>query len=145
MDERPPVIPSTMKVSELFQRITDRDPELNRRQASLIVDAKGSLAGIITRNDMLRALEQPTDENLSVLDAGTQKLIVTYPDELLLDAVTKMAQHNIGRLPVVNREDETEIAGYIGRSSVMAARRKKIEEEEIREHGFVGSKAHVAP
>jgi hypothetical protein len=32
-------------------------------------------------------------------------------------------RHNIGRLPVVSRADPKELAGYLGRSSVMAARR----------------------
>ena len=92
---------------------------------------------------MLHALEQKNHDNPTVLDVGTQSLIVAYRDELLLDAVTKMAQHNIGRLPVVNRKNQTEIVGYIGRSSVMMARRKKIEEEELREKGFAGRNAHV--
>lgn len=143
MDSNPPTIPSSMKVRELFRRISERDPELNRRQAILIVDAEENLAGIITRNDLLRSLEQNTEDTLTVLDAGTRKLIVSYPEDLLLDAVTKMAQHNIGRLPVVNHEDETEILGYIGRSSVMAARRKKIEDEEVREHGLRTKKVHI--
>jgi chloride channel protein, CIC family len=141
MDSNAPTVPSSMKVVELFHRIADRDPELNRRQATLIVDDNGDLAGIITRNDMVRSLEQDTENKLTVLEAGTQKLVVTYPDELLLEAVTKMAQHNIGRLPVVSRGNKSKIVGYIGRSSVMAARRKKIDEEEVREHGFTLRKA----
>ncbi|HTP13132.1 MAG TPA: chloride channel protein, partial [Bacteroidota bacterium] len=58
MDTNPPVVQATMKVSELFQRIAQRDRTLNRRQATLIVDSEGKLAGIITRKDLLRAMEQ---------------------------------------------------------------------------------------
>ncbi len=137
MDNNPPVVPATMKVSELFQRVAQRDRNLNRRQATLIVDAEGRLAGIITRKDLLRAMEQNINPEPTVLEAGTRDLIVTYPDELLLDPVSKMAQHDIGRLPVVSREDNAKILGYIGRWSVMAARQKRIEEEVVRERGIV--------
>lgn len=143
MDTRPPMVSASLKVTELFQRIADRDPELNRRQATLIVDANNELSGIITRNDLLRALEQDRDGALTVLEAGSRTLIVTYADELLLDAVSKMAQHNVGRLPVVSRENESQIVGYIGRSSVMAARRMKIDDEQLREQGLSERREHA--
>jgi CIC family chloride channel protein len=145
MDVNPPTVSASMKVAELSRRITVRDHELNRKQATLIVDDEGRLAGIITRNDLLRALETDTAHAMTVLDAGTRTLIVAHPDELLLDAVVKMAQHNIGRLPVVSRDNHAEIVGYIGRSSVMAARRKKIEDEELRERGWKPKQAKASP
>jgi H+/Cl- antiporter ClcA len=136
MDQHPPTIPATMKVSELADRIANRDPELTRRQGTLIVDEHGSLAAIITRGDLVRALEQLPNE-LTVLDAGTQNVIVTFPDEILHEAVTRMVRNDIGRLPVVERQNPRHILGYMGRASVMTARLRRHDEEHEREPGWL--------
>ena len=78
--------------------------------------------GIITRGDVVRALENTTNGDLTVLEAGSRNLIIAYPDEVLHDAVTKMVRHNIGRLPVVSRRSPRQLLGYLGRSAVMTAR-----------------------
>ncbi len=137
MDTEPPSVPASMKVGELSDRIAHRDPRLSRRQGLAVVDDEGKLAGIITRGDVLRAIEQGADGNTTVLDAGTRRLVVAYPDELLGEAVTKMLRHDIGRLPVVTREDPRRLVGYLGRASVMAARLRRLEEEQVREQGIV--------
>jgi len=138
MDRDVPTIHATMKVKELSDKIAHHDPRLTRRQGLPIVDETGKLVGIITRGDVLQALEQGMkDDNTTVLDAGSRSLVVTYPDELLHDAVTKMLRNNIGRLPVVSRKDARQLIGYLGRSSVMAARLRRLEEEHVREQGLI--------
>jgi len=136
MDKEPPVVPASMKVTELSDRIAHRDPQLSRRQGIAVVDDEGQLVGIITRGDVLRAIEQGADGNTTVIDAGSRQLVVTYPDELLGEAVTKMLRNDIGRLPVVSRDDPRRLLGYLGRASVMAARLRRLEEEHVREHGL---------
>ncbi|HEX2867441.1 MAG TPA: CBS domain-containing protein [Ignavibacteriales bacterium] len=44
-------------------------------------------------------------------------LWVTYPEETVQAAAMKMARNNIGRLPVVDRNNPKELLGYFGRSS----------------------------
>lgn len=136
MDQRPPTITSAMKVSDLSDRIARHDPELIGRQGTLIVDQENNLAGIITRGDLVRALEQ-LPENATVLEAGTRSLIVAYPDEILHEAVTRMVRNDIGRLPVVERKNPRKIIGYLGRASVMTARLRRLEEEHDREVGWL--------
>jgi H+/Cl- antiporter ClcA len=136
MDTQPPVVPASMKVTELSDRIAHRDPQLSRRQALAVLDEEGRLVGIITRGDVLRAIEQGADGDTTVLDAGSRRLIVTYPDELLGEAVTKMLREDIGRLPVVSRDDPRRLLGYLGRAAVMAARLRRLEEEHVREQGI---------
>ncbi len=70
------------------------------------------------------------------MEAGKRNPIVTYSDELLHDAITKMLKHDIGRLPVVDREHPRRILGYLGRANVMAARSQHIDEENVRERGM---------
>jgi len=137
MDGNVPTIQASMKVSELSDRLAHRDPYLTRRQGTPIVDDEGRLAGIITRGDVVRALEEQGQNGMTVLEAGSRELIVTYPDELLYEAVSKMLRNDIGRLPVVSRKNPRELLGYLGRAAVMAARLKQHEEEHVREPGWL--------
>ena len=102
---------------------------------TLIVDDEGNLAGIITRGDLVRALEKSPD-GYTVLEAGSRHLIVAFPDEILHEAVTRMVRHDIGRLPVVRRDNPQQLLGYLGRASIMTARLRRHEEENQRERGW---------
>jgi CBS domain-containing protein len=135
MDNNPPTVPADMSVTRFSDLIARGDPQLCRRQGTLIVDDEGRLSGIITRGDVVRALQQKSALTMTVLDAGKKEPIVTYPDELLHDAIAKMLSHDIGRLPVVERQNPRQIVGYLGRGNVVAARAKHIEEEHLRERG----------
>jgi CIC family chloride channel protein len=139
MDPAAPIIPARMTVSQLSEMIANDDPAVARRQGTIIVDAKNHLAGIITRGDVVRSLEKNAAGTTTVLEAGKQDLIVTFADELLHDAVKKMLNNNIGRLPVVDRSDPKRVIGYLGRANILAARLKQHEEEELRERGAVVS------
>jgi H+/Cl- antiporter ClcA/CBS domain-containing protein len=138
MDVNPPVAPARMTVGELSERIAQGDPLLATRQGTLLLDAENNLAGIVTRGDLLKALQQdPTGQRLLV-EAGSSKPIVAFADEPLNDAINRMLKNNIGRLPVVDRSNPQQAVGYIGRSNVMAARARRLEEEELREGGALG-------
>jgi H+/Cl- antiporter ClcA len=141
MDANPPTVPARMKVTELSDLIANGDPELSHRQGTLIVDEDGKLAGIITRGDLIRALDKSPDGR-TVLEAGSQHLIVTFPDEILHDAVTRMVHHDIGRLPVVRRNNPQDLVGYLGRASIMTARLRRHEEEHHREAGWLQALSH---
>ena len=136
MDRNPPTVPAQMKVSELSDLIANGDPKLSHRQGTLIVDETGQIAGIITRGDLVRAIEKAPD-GCTVGEAGTRNLIVAFPDEILHEAVTRMVRHDIGRLPVVRRDNPLMIVGYLGRASVMTARLRRHEEEHHREPGWL--------
>ena len=136
MDRNPPTVPGQMKVSELTDLIANGHPELSHRQGTLIVDDEGQLAGIITRGDLLRAIDK-CPNGCTVLEAGTRHLIVTYADEVLHEAVTRMVHHDIGRLPVVRRDNPQKLVGYLGRASVMTARLRRHQEEYQREPGWL--------
>ena len=136
MDRNPPTVPAQMKVSELSDLIANGHPDLSHRQGTLIADEDGNLAGIITRGDLLRAIEK-NPNGCTVLEAGSRHLIVTFADEILHDAVTRMVHHDIGRLPVVRRDNPQKIVGYLGRASIMTARLRRHEEEHHRESGWL--------
>ena len=137
MDRTPPRISAHMRVGDLAERIARRDPEVCRHEALLVVDDHEQLLAIITRGDILRALDREPSGVATVLESGSAKLIVTYPDEILSDAAHKMLRHNVGRLPVVDRADPRRILGYLGRPNIMAARLRRLEEEHVREPGWI--------
>jgi H+/Cl- antiporter ClcA len=137
MDRDVPTLPADMRIGELAERIAGRDPMVSRHQGMIIVDSDGRLAGVITRGDVLRALDQDPSGAMSVLEAGSHKLVVTYPDEVLHEASAKMLRNNIGRLPVVDRKDPRRVVGYLGRPGIMAARLRRLEEEHVREPGWM--------
>ena len=138
MDQDAPKLAQDMKVRELADRIARGDPEVRKHQGLFVMDANGKLAGVITRGDVMRALDEDPSGAMTVLDAGTKKVVVTYPDELLHDASVKMLRNDIGRLPVVDPEDPGRVVGYLGRAGIMAARLRRLEEEHVREPGWIG-------
>ena len=137
MEREAPVLPAGIPVRELAERIARHEPEVSRHQGMLLMDADKRLAGIITRGDILRSLDEDPSGAMTLLEAGSRKMIVTYPDETLHEAAAKMLRNNIGRLPVVDRKDPQHVVGYLGRPGIMAARLHRLHEEHVREPGWV--------
>ena len=136
MEKELPTIPAGTKVGELAERIARHDPAVARHEALLILDDAGKLCGLITRGDLLRSLSEDSSGGLAVEAAGSKKLVVAYPDELISEAAAKMLRHDIGRLPVVDRGDPRKAVGYLARSGVMAARLQRFRDEHVREPGW---------
>ena len=136
MEKDAPIISTGTKVGELAERIARHDPAVARHEALLIVDDSGNLAGIVTRGDILRALDKDSSGMMKVEEAGNTKLVVTYPDELMSEAAAKMLRRDLGRLPVVDRTDEKKIMGYLGRAAILAARTRRLRDEHYRERGW---------
>jgi CBS domain-containing protein len=145
MDQDVPSVSATMKLSELADRIADRDSDLSRRQGTLIVDDQHRLVGIITRGDIVRALRQKQKEEMTVAEAGSTDVAVAYPDEPLHAALTKMLDRDVGRLPVVERNRPGRVVGYLGRAAILSARMKIHEEETIRQRGSSSGKPLKEP
>jgi CBS domain-containing protein len=125
-----------MTIGYLAERIARGDPQVGAHDGMIVLNEQGKLAGIITRGDVMRALDKDPSGAIAVLDAGSQSVVVTYPDEGLQDASEQMLRHNIGRLPVVERNDEKNVVGYLGRPGIMAARLHRFNDEYVREAGW---------
>ena len=135
MDQDAPTVLASMKLLEFSDRIADGDARLSRRQGTLIVDRRNQLVGIITRGDIVRALRKKQSTEMTVAEAGSLELTVAFPDEPLHAALTKMLNRNVGRLPVVERNNQTKVVGYLGRAAILSARMKIHEEENILQKG----------
>ena len=137
MDQDVPRLAPDMTVGELADRIARRDPAVCKHQGMFILDPEGKLVGVITRGDVLRALDKDPSGAMSVVDAGKRDVIVTYPNESLHEAAAKMLRNNIGRLPVVESGNSGRVVGYLGRPGIMAARLRRLDEEHVREPGWI--------
>jgi CBS domain-containing protein len=133
MDRNPPLVDSSVTVEALSGAIARGDSPLSRRQATLVVDRSGNLAGVITRGDIMRSLADGTAATRTVLEASSTDVEITHPDETLQTAVGRMLRRNIGRLPVVARSGGARVVGYVGRADILAARTRLHDEEERRE------------
>jgi len=141
MEREFPSVSANTTVGELAERVAHHEPAVARHEALLILDEEGKLAGIITRGDLLRALDKDSSGTITVQQAGSMRLVVTHPDELVSEAAAKMLGNDIGRLPVVDRADPRKVVGYLDRSGVMAARLRRFRDEHEREPGWFPRKA----
>jgi hypothetical protein len=51
--------------------------------------------------------------------------------------------HNVGRLPVVHRRDPKRLLGHLGRAAIATAWSELMEEEQMREPGWLTSRARL--
>lgn len=143
MEKTPPVIAAGTKVGEVADRIARHDPAVARYDALLILE-DSKLVGIVTRGDILRALDKDSTGVITVEQAGSTKLVVTYPDELMSEAAAKMLHQDVGRLPVVERGDERKAIGYLGRAAILTARTRRLHDEHVLEEGWWRGKSRIA-
>ena len=80
----------------------------------------GKLVGIVTISDVQKIPPEKRDK-LKIRDIASRRLVVTYPDETVHQALDKMYVKDVGRLPVVDRRDPTKILGIISKHDILKA------------------------
>jgi CBS domain-containing protein len=89
------------------------------------VDAEGSLVGVVTRSEVLRAASEDADRPVrSIIDRPP---IVVYDDSTLRDAADHMVLEKVGRVPVVTRERPNLVVGIVAVSDLLAAHAPRLE------------------
>ena len=64
--------------------------------------------------------------------------VVTYPDELLEQAMSKLLEYELEGLAVASRDDPTRVVGYVERSAILAAWVQLTRDEHTIEEGWLG-------
>ncbi|MBN1429351.1 MAG: chloride channel protein [Anaerolineae bacterium] len=85
-----------------------------------VVDQTGQLAGILTVSDVETA-QVDGEEPKTVGEICTRDLLVAYPDETLGMALRRMSVRDVGRLPVVARDDPRHLLGILRRTDMIRA------------------------
>ena len=102
--------------------------EASSHQGFPVITATGLLAGVITRKD----LSNPKlSEAMKVIDIVARPPVVVYSDCTLRAATDHMVNHNIGRLPVILRDQPKKVVGIITRSDILSAHRRRIDEHSL--------------
>jgi len=130
-------VPPEMTVGELAERMARHEPGFNLSDGLPIADTNGRLLGIVTQGDLLRALEKDPTGRTTLGGASDRKPIVAYPDELVIEALFRMLQSDIGRLPVVSRENPEKMVGYLNRTTILSAWTRQLHEENHRDLGWL--------
>jgi CIC family chloride channel protein len=81
---------------------------------------KGRLVGMVTFDDLTK-VHMEDRAKTQVKDVLTKSLTVTYPDASMQTALDDMCERNVGRLPVVDRADPTQLVGIITHSDIVRA------------------------
>ena len=88
----------------------------------IVVDNTGLLSGVVTIQDLRKAYESRGIEGKTVGNiATTNNLEVAYPDEPMGEALRRLGIRDIGRLPVISRNDNRRLVGVVRRSDIIRA------------------------
>jgi CIC family chloride channel protein len=85
-----------------------------------VVNEQGELTGIFTLKD-LDHTQVDTWSTRTVGELCTQDVLVAYPDETMGDALRRMGARDVGRLPVVSRDDPRRMVGVLRRTDLVRA------------------------
>ena len=92
------------------------------------VTQDGKLVGIITFHDISKI---PEDEReTSIKDIMTRDLILSKPDEELIETIEKLNKYRIGRVPVVEDDQLVGIVSKTDLTNTLQKKEMKLEEDE---------------
>jgi CBS domain-containing protein len=83
-----------------------------------VLDAEGLLIGVVTRRDLVDN-SRSGDELLR--EIVSREPAVVFEDNTLRDAADHMVLEQVGRLPVVSRDNPRKVVGMISRSDLLSA------------------------
>jgi H+/Cl- antiporter ClcA/predicted transcriptional regulator len=100
----------------------------HRAHGALIIDQAGHLVGILTLQDINRALLKTKSEaevqhllEQPLQTVCTTKLVSTYPDEALTEATNRMKTRGLQQLPVVQRDQPNQVIGLLTQEGIALA------------------------
>jgi chloride channel protein, CIC family len=98
-----------------------------------VVDATGTLRGLVTRNALMQLRDGTANQNgIALSEVARVPKAEIYPDEPLRAAVYQMAEQGVTRMPVVERGTRRWL-GMISLEDLLKARTRHLEEERRRE------------
>lgn len=107
-----------------------------------VLDGNRELFGVVTVQDLERAKERGPIVGLSVRDIATRQVLVAHPDEPVWAALKRLGTRDVGRLPVVDRQNPKQLVGAIRRHDIVRAYKvgigRKLEMQAKAEHLRLG-------
>jgi H+/Cl- antiporter ClcA len=106
-----------------------------RQRLYPVVGADGRLLGLVTRRELFRASTQG-DVDAPVATLMREALALTHADQTLKNVAATMAEAEVSRLPVVDRDDPDRVVGLVSLSQLLAGRVRDQAEARERERVF---------
>ena len=107
------------------RRWIDSNASGSAHQGYPIVDEKSQLLGVLTRRDLLN---KTTADERTLRDIIKRQPTVIHADSTLREAADQMVNFDIGRLPVVDKDDPHKVIGIVTRSDLLRAHRRRLRE-----------------
>ncbi|HEY3773744.1 MAG TPA: chloride channel protein [Solirubrobacteraceae bacterium] len=112
------------ELSDLYDSLQEGSPQ-RRQRLYPVLEADGRLVGVLPWSAVLEGKDVAgTAHDAMVLD-----MTVAHPDEILRPVADRMAELEIGVLPVVARDDPARLDGLITQFDLLRARQKLLVEE----------------
>ncbi|HKU37491.1 MAG TPA: CBS domain-containing protein, partial [Polyangiales bacterium] len=96
-----------------------------------LVDLQQRFSGVVTRRELERWVKNGAAGPVSQL--ANPSPVITYPDEPLGTVLNRMAATGCTRLPVLDRDDPTKLAGILTLAHTLKAKQRHLEDEQRRE------------
>jgi CBS domain-containing protein len=109
------------------------DASGTHHQGFPVLDARGRLLGVLTRRDLLNPDVSPSTLVRRVIHRPPS---VAFENSSLREAADLMVAEDVGRLPVVARDDPTKVVGMLTRSDLLAAHGRRLDEKKRQRSGF---------
>ncbi|NJP05620.1 MAG: CBS domain-containing protein [Chloroflexaceae bacterium] len=113
------IVPHTMNLAQLGALF-----DHTRHHGVPVVDQEGLLFGVVTLSDLQHATEAKLPLDTPVAQIATRDLVVAYPDQSLNAALSQLALADVGRLPVVDRDQPRRLLGVLRRNDIVKAYRR---------------------
>ena len=88
-------------------------------------DREGQLVGVVTRRDIFDSKEP---DSAPVWKVIKRPVAVVYEDNSLREAADHMIAEEVGRLPVVAQSNPRKLTGWLTRSDLLLAHRRRLED-----------------
>jgi len=114
------IVKAAQSAAKVQQTINDEA----LRQGLVVEDENGHLIGLLTARDFDQIDRWAT---ATIGELVHHPLAIVYEDTNMREAADHMVRENVGRLPVVQRQNSDHIIGIITRQDVLGAHRKRLD------------------
>jgi CIC family chloride channel protein len=118
-------------VAELRRQL-EAHPVARRQRLYPVIEARGALLGAVSWSDLVESATR-NGRAAPLVEIMHRNLVVAYPDETLRLAADRMADHDVGVMPVVDRHGQRRLLGLLSHFDLLSARRRQLAEERHRE------------
>src|SRR6185437_3026637 len=128
--------PAESTIAELQAALAHNDNPRGQRVYP-VIDGNQHLLGVITRYDLLTAIENQQRDgdhgNVQLSQVIAKAPVVAFPEEPLRLVVNRMASTGLTRFPVVTRNGDSKLVGLICLQDLLKARELSVADELHRE------------